>query len=173
MYLLTHKDFLSIECYKSPNNGLTMCVGSYASRADNDVEAIVEEFVEQINFVHLRNVKKVEDSFVESHHLEGDVDMFKVISTLLDEQERRVKAGSNQGELGCFSHFRKIILQKLFSARLRLPFRPDHGHQMLDDLSNKEKRINPGYTLLGRFRGLAELRGLQQGVLKSKSLTTL
>merc|ERR1712107_694646 len=100
---------------------------------------------EQINFVHLRNVKKVEDSFVESHHLEGDVDMFKVISTLLDEQERRVKAGSNQ-------------------ARLRLPFRPDHGHQMLDDLSNKEKRINPGYTLLGRFRGLAELRGLQQGV---------
>ena len=98
--LLTHKDFLSIECYKSPNNGLTMCVGSYASRADNDVEAIVKEFVKQINFVHLRNVKKVEDSFVESHHLEGDVDMFKVISILLDEQERRVQAGSNQGELG-------------------------------------------------------------------------
>ena len=150
-----------------------MCVGSYASRADNDVEAIVEEFVEQINFVHLRNVKKVEDSFVESHHLEGDVDMFKVISTLLDEQERRVKAGSNQGDLDRFFHFRKINLQNLISARLRLPFRPDHGHQMLDDLSNKEKRINPGYTLLGRFRGLAELRGLQQGVLKSKSLTNL
>ncbi len=128
-----------------------MCVGSYASREDNDVEAIVDEFADRVNFVHLRNVRKTEKSFVESDHLDGDVDMFEVISRLLKEQDRRRKMGDHH------------------KARLRLPFRPDHGHQMLDDLSNKEKKINPGYTLLGRFRGLAELRGLQQGILRSST----
>ena len=70
-----------------------MCVGSYASREDNDVEAIVEEFAQKVNFVHLRNVQKSNESFIESHHLEGDVNMYKVISVLLSEQQRRQKIG--------------------------------------------------------------------------------
>ena len=70
-----------------------MCVGSYASREDNDVEAIVEEFAQKVNFVHLRNVQKSNESFIESHHLEGNVNMYKVISALLCEQQRRHKIG--------------------------------------------------------------------------------
>jgi mannonate dehydratase len=73
-----------------------MCVGSYASRPDNNVEEIVQEFAEKVNFVHLRNVRKIEDSFVESDHLDGDVDMFTVMSTLLKEQDRRRKIGVKQ-----------------------------------------------------------------------------
>lgn len=127
-----------------------MCVGSYASRSDNKVEEIVKEFVEKVNFVHLRNVRKVgNDSFIESDHIDGDVDMYQIVSTLLNEQNRRRKMG--------------VKVQ----GRLRLPFRPDHGHQMLDDLTNKEKKINPGYTAIGRLRGLAELRGLQYGILRN------
>jgi len=141
-----------LDAYPSPHNGLTMCVGSYASRVDNKVEDIVNEFADKVNFVHLRNVRKVQGgSFVESDHIDGDVDMFKVISTLLFEQDRRKKMGVRH------------------QARLRLPFRPDHGHQMLDDLTNSEKQINPGYTAIGRLRGLAELRGLQYGILRNSS----
>ena len=77
-----------------------MCVGSYASREDNDVEAIVEEFAQKVNFVHLRNVQKSNESFIESHHLEGDVNMYKVISVLLSEQQRRHKIGvKDEGNL--------------------------------------------------------------------------
>ena len=83
-----------LDAYPSPHNGLTMCVGSYASRQDNQVEKLVEEFATKINFVHLRNVRKVgSDSFVESDHIDGDVDMFSVLSTLLHEQDRRKKIG--------------------------------------------------------------------------------
>ena len=95
-----------LDAYPSPHNGLTMCVGSYASRIDNKVEDIVNEFADKVNFVHLRNVRKVQNgSFVESDHIDGDVDMFKVISTLLFEQDRRKKMGVRH------------------QARLRLPFR--------------------------------------------------
>lgn len=134
----------------SVNNGLTMCVGSYASRADNDIPAMVEEFAANTNFIHLRNVEKDKDqskffgSFTESDHLTGDIDMFKVMQTMLREQQRRKNTGRTD---------------------TRLPYRPDHGHQMLDDLG---KTTNPGYSAIGRLRGLAELRGLEMGIMRSE-----
>lgn len=133
----------------SLHNGLTMCVGSYASRADNDVPAIVEEFAQNVSFIHLRNVEKDPNqaqffgSFTESDHLTGDIDMFHVLKTMLTEQRRRKAAGRKD---------------------LRLPYRPDHGHKMLDDLT---KATNPGYPAVGRLRGLAELRGLELGIIRS------
>jgi len=128
----------------SAHNGLTMCVGSYASRADNDIPSMVEEFAPSVSFIHLRNVEKdAEGSFTESDHLTGDVDMYHVMLTMLKEQERRRAAGRKD---------------------LRLPYRPDHGHKMLDDL---RKQTNPGYPAVGRLRGLAELRGLEWGILRS------
>lgn len=132
----------------SIHNGLTMCVGSYASRPDNDIPSMVEEFASNVNFIHLRNVEKDKNSkffgsFTESDHLTGDIDMFHVMSTMLKEQRRRRAAGRSD---------------------LRLPYRPDHGHKMLDDL---RKTTNPGYPAVGRLRGLAELRGLELGILKS------
>lgn len=131
----------------SQHNGLTMCVGSYASRADNDVSAIVEEFAQNVAFIHLRNVEiDSSSSFTESDHLTGDVDMFRVMRTMLLEQRRRQQAGRTD---------------------FRLPYRPDHGHKMLDDL---RKKTNPGYPAVGRLRGLAELRGLEMGILRSGTL---
>lgn len=135
----------------SVHNGLTICVGTMASRPDNDVRAIVEEFPAQIHFVHLRNVAKDDDqtffgSFTEADHLTGDIDMFHVFTIMLKEQRRRRKAVADGAVVG----------------PARLPFRPDHGHRMLDDL---RKNTNPGYTAIGRLRGLAELRGLQMGIL--------
>lgn len=136
----------------SAHNGLTLCVGSYASRADNDIPAMVEEFASNVSFVHLRNVEKDADqskffgSFTESDHLTGDVDMFHVLKTMLLEQRRRREAGL---------------------ANCRLPYRPDHGHKMLDDLL---KATNPGYPAVGRLRGLAELRGLELGIIRSGAL---
>jgi len=128
----------------SAHNGLTMCVGSYGSRLDNDIPAMVEEFAPNVNFIHLRNVEKdAEGSFTESDHLTGDIDMYQVMYTMLSEQRRRREAGRKD---------------------LRLPYRPDHGHKMLDDL---RKQTNPGYPAVGRLRGLAELRGLEFGILRS------
>jgi len=137
-----------LAAYPSIHNGLTMCVGSYASRPDNDVKALVEEFAENVSFIHLRNVEKdtkgaFTNSFTESDHLTGDIDMFHVMKTMLQEQLRRKQAGRKD---------------------LRLPYRPDHGHQLLDDLT---KKTNPGYPAIGRLRGLAELRGLELGILQS------
>eukprot|EP00448_Togula_jolla_P021595 CAMPEP_0170588488 /NCGR_PEP_ID=MMETSP0224-20130122/10856_1 /TAXON_ID=285029 /ORGANISM="Togula jolla, Strain CCCM 725" /LENGTH=380 /DNA_ID=CAMNT_0010912207 /DNA_START=104 /DNA_END=1242 /DNA_ORIENTATION=+ len=116
----------------SVHNGLTLCVGSYASRPDNDIPAMVEEFADKVSFVHLRNVQKDKaelfpGSFTESDHLTGDVDMFHVMRTLLEEQQRRRKEGRGD---------------------IRLPYRPDHGHKMLDDLC---KSTNPGYPAVGRL----------------------
>lgn len=133
----------------SPHNGLCFCVGSYASRPDNNVEAMAEEFAKHVCFIHLRNVQKDADrsifssSFTESDHLTGDVDMFHIMKVMLAEKERRREEGRKD---------------------LRLPYRPDHGHRLLDDLS---KTTNPGYPAVGRLRGLAELRGLEMGILRS------
>lgn len=131
----------------SAHNGLTFCVGSYASSHANDVEGMAAEFAGRVHFLHLRNVAKhgSHGSFTESDHLTGDVDMHAIMRTFVLEQERRAKAGQ---------------------ADCAIPFRPDHGHLMLDDLAGN-KRTNPGYSAIGRLRGLAELRGLQEGIVRS------
>jgi len=139
-----------LNCVDTKANGLTLCTGSYGSRADNDVPQMASRFADRIHFVHLRNViRSPNGSFVESNHLEGDVDMYSVMLHLLKEQKRRRDAGVP--ELEC-----------------RLPMRPDHGHKLLQDL--KDPRTNPGYPAIGRLRGLAELRGLMMGIQRSDAL---
>ena len=131
---------------ESPANGLTFCTGSYGTRADNDLVAMVREFGPRIHFAHLRNVTREPDgSFHEADHLGGSSDMPAVVIALLDEQARRQKEGR---------------------ADWQIPLRPDHGHLMADDLD--KERINPGYSLIGRLRGLAELRGVMHGALTER-----
>jgi mannonate dehydratase len=119
----------------SKANGICLCTGSLGVRAENDLPAMARQFAPRIAFTHLRATKRDPDglSFVESDHLDGDVDMIAVLKALLEENRRR-------------------------SAGEKIVFRPDHGHRMLDDLA-ETKRTNPGYTAIGRLRGLAELRG--------------
>jgi len=132
----------------SVHNGLTFCAGSFASTAKNDVVAMAAKHAPRTHFVHLRNVQKSESgSFVESDHLDGDVDMFNVVRTFMLERNRRSEVGWEDSGL---------------------PFRPDHGHKMVDDL--RGKTTNPGYSCIGRLRGLAELRGLQEGILRAEGL---
>lgn len=125
----------------SPANGLTFCTGSYGTRPENDLPAMVREFGPRIHFAHLRNVTREPDgSFHEADHLGGSTDMPAVVIALLDEQERRLAEGR---------------------ADWQIPLRPDHGHLIADDIG--KERINPGYSLIGRLRGLAELRGVMLG----------
>lgn len=132
----------------SPSNGITLCTGSFGAGIQNDVPAMAERFAGSTNFVHLRNVSRnTEGDFVEEDHLEGDVDMYAVMRTLLLEQKRRKEGGRKDD---------------------RIPVRPDHGHLMLPD--EHRKNIYPGYSLFGRMRGLAELRGLELGIARSLNM---
>ena len=126
-----------------PANGLTFCAGSYGTRGDNDLPAMVREFGPRIHFVHLRNVAREPDgSFHEADHLGGSTDMPAVVIALMREQQRRRDEGR---------------------ADWQLPMRPDHGHLLADDIG--KTRINPGYSLIGRLKGMAELRGVMHGVM--------
>ena len=130
-----------LDAVPSASSGLTLCTGSLGAGPTNNVPAIARRFAPKIFFAHLRNVTKDPDgSFIESEHLAGDVDMVEVIGVLLDEQERRRKAGL---------------------PNARLPFRPDHGHELIDDAS---RPTHPGYPVVGRLRGLAELRGVATAI---------
>lgn len=123
----------------SPNNGFTFCTGSYGVRADNDLPAMVEEFGEHIHFIHLRSTRRdVDGNFYEDDHLTGDVPMEAVIHQILKVQQK---------------------------CHISIPMRPDHGHQMLDDI--KKPIVNPGYTAIGRLKGLAEIRGVEAGLIYS------
>jgi len=125
----------------TPANGLTFCVGSFGARSDNDLQAMVNEFASRIHFAHLRQVAREPDgSFYESEHLHGSSDMSGVICCLLKEEARRRKQNRPDSEI---------------------PMRPDHGHLLADDIS---RNLNPGYSLIGRLKGLAELRGVIQGL---------
>jgi mannonate dehydratase len=124
-----------------PSNGLTFCVGSFGARADNDLLSMAREFASRIHFAHLRQVKReLDGSFHEAEHLDGSSDMVGVIRILLEEEARRQKAGRPDHEI---------------------PMRPDHGHLLADDIG---KKVNPGYSLVGRLKGLAELRGVMRGL---------
>ena len=123
----------------SPANGITLCVGTYGSRPDNDLPAMARRFGPRIHFSHLRGVSRDHDeqrSFLEASHLDSDIDMVAVVGALLAEESRR---------------------RKLDDSRSEIYIRPDHGHRMMDDLN---KKVNPGYSGIGRLKGLAEIRGV-------------
>lgn len=126
----------------SLNNGITFCTGSLSARKENDLLGIIEKTSDRIHFIHLRNTQLLEDgSFYESGHLNGSQNMVPIMEALLKEQRRRVMEGRND---------------------VRLPMRPDHGIKMLDDYNHEN--YNPGYPLIGRLKGLAELDGLMNGL---------
>ena len=136
-----------IAAVPSPSNGLTLCTGSYGAGRHNDLVAMAEEFGPDIHFAHLRNVSHEPDgSFHESEHLDGDVDMVGVVAALLSEERRREAEGR---------------------ADAVIPMRPDHGHLILDDIG---KTVNPGYSAIGRLKGLAELRGVMRAVERFAAL---
>jgi mannonate dehydratase len=147
--IVSNEDDLAfiVGALESPANGITLCSGSLGAGPANDVPAIARRFARHIFFAHLRNVAKEPDgSFMEADHLGGDTHMVAVVTALLEEQKRRKEAGD---------------------PKWRIPMRPDHGHELLDDVG---KRTHPGYPAIGRLKGLAELRGVMITVSALKGL---
>ena len=142
----TEDDFAHIMCaVDSPANGITLCTGSLGARPDNDLPAMMDRLGERVHFLHLRNVKRdsntIPGSFYEAEHLGGETDMVAMIAAILREEQRRKAAAREDWSI---------------------PFRPDHGQNILDDL---KRRTQPGYPAIGRLKGLAELRGIYAALM--------
>ena len=135
-----------LEAVDTQANGLTLCTGSYGANPANDLVDMAKEFAPRIHFAHLRNtMQEADGSFYEAEHLDGDTDMVGVIAALLDEETRRSRDGRSDAQI---------------------PMRPDHGHLIVDDIG---KKVNPGYSCIGRLKGLAELRGVMRTVAQFRA----